>query len=127
MDYLIYVEHSAENLQFYLWYHDYVRRWNALSNSERALSPELQPDQNNFPKLSKEPFKKGKLATARPKLISRRWNANGMSFLLDDEDEKEPEFDRKSFVTSSLVTSTTLSNEEISAKAGLKWQPCEQR
>lgn len=126
MDYLIYVEHSAENLQFYLWYHDYVRRWNALSNSEQALSPQLQPDQNNFPKLTNEQFKKGKLATARPKLISRRWNANGMSFLLEDEDdEKESNFDRKSFVTSSLVTSTTVSNEEISAKAGLKWQPCE--
>jgi hypothetical protein len=40
MNYLIYIEHAAENLQFFLWYQDYVKRFNALSSSERALSTE---------------------------------------------------------------------------------------
>ncbi|KAH0004917.1 hypothetical protein KCU78_g13154, partial [Aureobasidium melanogenum] len=40
MNYLKYVEHSAENLQFYLWYRDYVERFDKLPSSEKALSPE---------------------------------------------------------------------------------------
>lgn len=40
MNYLIYIEHAAENLQFYLWYQDYVKRFSALPASERELSPE---------------------------------------------------------------------------------------
>ncbi|KAI0913027.1 hypothetical protein F4824DRAFT_483484 [Ustulina deusta] len=40
MNYLIYIEHSAENLQFFLWYRDYVKRFDAAPASETALSPE---------------------------------------------------------------------------------------
>ena len=40
MNFLKYIELSAENLQFFLWYRDYVRRFNALPESERVLSPE---------------------------------------------------------------------------------------
>lgn len=40
MDYLMYVEHSAENLQFYLWHQDYVRRFNKANTSDLAMAPE---------------------------------------------------------------------------------------
>jgi hypothetical protein len=40
MRYLIYVEHCAENLQFYLWYKDYVQRFEKLPDREKELSPE---------------------------------------------------------------------------------------
>ncbi|EON66761.1 hypothetical protein W97_06009 [Coniosporium apollinis CBS 100218] len=40
MDYLLYVSFDAENLQFYLWLHDYTKRFNALKKEEKALSPE---------------------------------------------------------------------------------------
>jgi hypothetical protein len=40
MDFLKYIEHSAENLQFYLWFKDYIQRFEALPESARALSPE---------------------------------------------------------------------------------------
>ncbi|KAI1358670.1 hypothetical protein F5Y08DRAFT_350563 [Xylaria arbuscula] len=40
MNYLIYIEHAAENLQFFLWYRDYVKRFAAAPASETALSPE---------------------------------------------------------------------------------------
>lgn len=39
MNYVKYVEHSAENLQFFLWYRDYCARFEQLPQSERALSP----------------------------------------------------------------------------------------
>ena len=45
MNYLIYIEHSAENLQFYLWYRDYLRRFNELPPKERALAPEWSAEQ----------------------------------------------------------------------------------
>ncbi|KAK4695873.1 hypothetical protein P7C71_g1963, partial [Lecanoromycetidae sp. Uapishka_2] len=39
MNYLIYIEHAAENLQFYLWYKDYSKRFMELPENERALAP----------------------------------------------------------------------------------------
>ncbi|KAL7620975.1 hypothetical protein AAE478_008286 [Parahypoxylon ruwenzoriense] len=41
MNYLLYIEHAAENLQFFLWYRDYVKRFNeAASMSDKQLSRE---------------------------------------------------------------------------------------
>jgi len=40
MNYLKYIEHDAENLQFFLWYRSYVDRWMKLPESEKALAPE---------------------------------------------------------------------------------------
>ncbi|KAL8837863.1 MAG: hypothetical protein Q9170_002381 [Blastenia crenularia] len=39
MNYLIYIEVAAENLQFFLWYKDYVKRFDLLSENERKLAP----------------------------------------------------------------------------------------
>lgn len=39
MDYLVYVEHDAENLQFFLWFCGYVEKWSQLPESERERSP----------------------------------------------------------------------------------------
>ena len=43
MDYLYYVERRAEDLQFVLWYCDYVRRWSRLLSHQRQLSPVWDP------------------------------------------------------------------------------------
>lgn len=40
LNYLLYVEHGAENLQFYLWYRDYAKRFGKLPQRERELSAE---------------------------------------------------------------------------------------
>lgn len=40
MNYLIYIEHAAENLQFFLWYRDYAERFAVLPSREKALAPE---------------------------------------------------------------------------------------
>lgn len=39
LDYLSYVTHDAENLQFYLWMVDYSQRFRQASKAEKALSP----------------------------------------------------------------------------------------
>jgi hypothetical protein len=40
MSYLIYVEHAAENLQFYLWFKDYEKRFNSNPTTDAKLAPE---------------------------------------------------------------------------------------
>ena len=45
MNYLVYIEHAAENLQFYLWYRNYLMRFNNLPPNESALAPEWTADQ----------------------------------------------------------------------------------
>jgi hypothetical protein len=40
MNYLLYIERSAENLQFFLWYRDYARRFAAAKTADLALAPE---------------------------------------------------------------------------------------
>lgn len=45
MNYLVYIEYSAENLQFFLWYRDYIKRFNELPPSERVLAPEWTVEQ----------------------------------------------------------------------------------
>ena len=44
MDYLCYVEHQAEPLQFFLWYCDYIQRWSQLLPRQKASSPRWEPD-----------------------------------------------------------------------------------
>lgn len=50
MNYLIYIEHSAENLQFFLWYKDYIKRFNNLPDNEKALAPVWTPPEEGEPK-----------------------------------------------------------------------------
>lgn len=43
MNYLLFVQYSAENLQFYLWFLDYEKRWKAVAKNKQDLSPEWGP------------------------------------------------------------------------------------
>lgn len=45
MNYLIYIEHAAENLQFWLWYRNYAERFAELPANERNLAPEWTVEQ----------------------------------------------------------------------------------
>jgi hypothetical protein len=71
MDYLVYVEHNAENLQFFLWYKDYVRHFEELPENEKVLSPEWIPETTEIPDLSKE--RKRKAGKLREKLLLPWW------------------------------------------------------
>ena len=49
MNYLKYIELSAENLQFYLWLQDYTKRFEQLPSNEKALSPEWKENIDDVP------------------------------------------------------------------------------
>ncbi|TDZ46843.1 hypothetical protein CTRI78_v008927 [Colletotrichum trifolii] len=47
MNYLIYVELAAENLQFFLWHRDYTKRFAEAKTSDLSLAPEWTQAQEN--------------------------------------------------------------------------------
>ncbi len=50
MDYLYYVEHSAQSLQFFLWYYEYIQRWSQLPPEEKALAAVWDPEKVEEPR-----------------------------------------------------------------------------
>ncbi len=46
MNYMQWIERSAENLKFFLWLRDYTERFNNLKDSDKLLSPEWTFEQN---------------------------------------------------------------------------------
>lgn len=53
MNYLIYIEYSAENLQFFLWYKSFVSRFYSATTSDLGLAPEWtkEMEEETFAKL----------------------------------------------------------------------------
>lgn len=56
MNYLIYIEHSAENLQFFLWHRSYVTRFHNAKTADLVLAPEWTQEMQDeaFAKLQKD-------------------------------------------------------------------------
>ena len=79
MDYLVYIAHDAENLQFYLWLLDYTKRFEDLPASEKALSPEWKT--NN----ARPAFGRGVTATTIEKNLPAVRVTEG-SFYEDEDD-----------------------------------------
>jgi hypothetical protein len=123
MDYLVYVEFNAENLQFYLWYEDYKRRFMELSAWERALSPEWIPEVKEAPDLVKSLEKEER----RKRDISVGNSTKGI-IVFSDRALGSPPARNPSVLgrtMPSVAPSTiALSNAEVAAQASLKWQPC---
>ncbi|KAL3422693.1 hypothetical protein PVAG01_06849 [Phlyctema vagabunda] len=131
MDYLIYVEHSAENLQFYLWYREYERRFEALPESEKALSPPWTPENSEIPKLAPEP-EECNMARRLPK----RRKSSAVSMLA--RDPIFAEISDKSSVplpanhaavlasvkdNASFVSRATETSHSQSGGTNMKWEP----
>jgi hypothetical protein len=137
INYLKYIEHDAENLQFYLWFSDYKTRFTNLPDSEKSLSPEWT---NELAQADTVVYR----SNINPKKITPE-TAKVMKALDEEHGNKKLEEanpfndSRETTTTDHNVTSmdtraqnTMLSNKsEFSQKAesafeeaGLKWQPC---
>lgn len=131
MDFLVYIEHDAENLQFYLWYKDYVRRFEALSDYEKKLSPEWVPETTEPPALTKDAEKNEGRKRNPPMDIS---DFNDMADFEADVKSKDGQsrtnLSRADSALGSPTAPSVLSNStggrsgEKPSQAGLKWQPC---
>lgn len=141
MNYLKYIEHAAENLQFYLWFHDYSARFNNLPESERTLSPEWTKAQVDAEAMSAAQQQRFKVANVEATTIlhgtsfddgnGSRTNEKGDPF----HTPPATSFDEHRGVTSeygsstgddTLVSSATARGiaGQAFGDAGMKWQPC---
>jgi hypothetical protein len=139
MDYLVYIEHNAENLQFFLWFRDYERRFDALPEKEKALASEWVQESKEVPTLAKDQEKEPK--TGKRNTIAAMMESGydtKEAALFTEDKELARTIDRHtsvikengslaspSFTTSSVSGSTIApTTAEATAQAGLKWQPC---
>ncbi|KAH8687866.1 regulator of G protein-like protein [Tricladium varicosporioides] len=129
MDYLIYVEHNAENLQFFLWYKDYCKRFDTLSEKDKALSPPWIPDTTEIPELTRdEKEKKWKSnRDAMAKIMDSGYDKKSPTFSSDSEtDPSSPTLKKggeSSYPGCASGYGSIPTNAEVAAQAGLKWQP----
>ncbi|KAJ4583790.1 hypothetical protein HRR86_002286 [Exophiala dermatitidis] len=71
MDFLRYIEHAPENLQFYLWYRDYCKRFAELPVSEQRLAPEWTAEQALAERTAAEKEKLPKKVTSSTAAVFR--------------------------------------------------------
>lgn len=142
MDYLVFVEYNAENLQFYLWYKDYSKRFDLLPGNEKVLSKEWIPDTQEAPDLTKDAEKgekkKSKRETSVANIMESGYAAKEAAMFSEEEDPLSPPMSPMSptfgnrhmsiansgTATPSIGGSSSPSNAEVAAQSGLKWQPC---
>lgn len=141
MNYLKYIEHAAENLQFYLWYRDYTARFAALPQSEQALSPEWTQQQREAEATAAQQERTKRVNPQVSALLKNTDFANDDSHKAADKVDPfntpsqtpslEEKFDGVSEYGSSagdetLVNSTAARSiaGQAFGDAGMKWQPC---
>ncbi|EOD46339.1 putative regulator of g protein signaling superfamily protein [Neofusicoccum parvum UCRNP2] len=122
MDYLVYVTHDAENLQFYLWLQDYTQRFNPLKPERKALAPEWKEQEQDAEE------KAAQIAAVTPGGMKRKKKPGPLMPKVD--------FDKPADAAAIGLTEIVISpkaevlseetvqemNDEANAQAGLKWQ-----
>ncbi|KAL8901662.1 MAG: hypothetical protein Q9192_000421 [Flavoplaca navasiana] len=119
MDYLVYVSHDAENLQFWIWLNAYSSRFYTLPPSEQALSPPwsavegLQSTGNN-PSRPPRTAEKSKFGAE----IDFDHPSIGPGAV------QSPQADHQSFISGITNSTKNVSEsvEDANAQVGLKWQ-----
>ena len=138
MNFLKYIELSAENLQFFLWYRDYSKRFNELPESEKVLSPEWTGSKadGEAPKLSARKQQAEAAAIlegtdfASEKTVKNSEKSNNPFFTpphtpTSDSHRREESLDS---YDESMTTGKVNHSERAAGafdNAGLKWKPCE--
>lgn len=145
MNYLIYIEYAAENLQFFLWFRDYTKRFSELPQTERVLAPEwtatqaeaegLAAQNNNtgMKKLSPDTVAlfKGTDFAPGPKVTVAECGANPfhtppMTPPVEKDGLTPSEYGWSDDGSTLRSTSKSFAKKTAGAYEGaeLKWQPC---
>ncbi|GAB7348128.1 hypothetical protein MBLNU459_g6145t1 [Dothideomycetes sp. NU459] len=143
MNYLKYIEHDAENLQFYLWLRGYSKRFEKLSAADKVLSPEWTASQAEAEHSSSQPHRRTKSNPISAQILQGTDFAEKVHKPVDIE-KRDPFFEpsrtpsieeRREMVSSDYGSSfgdeKTISSstavhkkaEEAFDEAGLKWKP----
>lgn len=103
MDYLVFVEHDAECLQFFLWYIDYAERWSRLLPRQRFLSPRWDP------LVDKSVDKDVDDYASSPEFLAELRKLDNVLAIME-ETHKEAESARASRVSSRHASKSSLGN-----------------
>lgn len=148
MNYLKYIERSAENLQFFLWFRDYSKRFEKLPLSEQALSPEwtsaqaetaaaatahqptiYKPSDPDVARIVSQSFQGTDFASGSPgaSITEKPDPFQEPSRTPSTEDKRDFSVYGSSFGDDKTLAGSTLyvkKAEEAFDTAGTKWQPC---
>jgi hypothetical protein len=135
MNFLKYIERSAENLQFFLWVRDYSKRFEELPQSEKALSPEWTGEKSASEARASRRYSKHEAAAIFKGTAfanDTEFEKTSSPFLTPprtpgSEGEREGGESFDSF-DDSLATSKVNHSQRASGAfegAGLKWKPRE--
>lgn len=137
MNYLKYIEHDAENLQFFLWYKDYTVRFANLADSEKSLSPEWTAEQAQADTAAYRAQITSKKMTPETAAVMKAFDGDhenekpeGVNPFNDSRESTIADPDNSSVDTrplSAAQTSKTGYSQRVESafeEAGLKWQPC---
>lgn len=152
MNYLKYIEHAAENLQFYLWLRQYTAKFEALPESEKKLSPEWTMTQAESEKIAME--QTGRMKVSADTAAALKGTGFDSTPRVNESEkpnpfgtpERTPSEDSGSGRASESVMSSndarsaawlsmqTINSEDTKKRAdaafgeaGLKWKPCMQK
>ncbi|KAI0475796.1 hypothetical protein GGR56DRAFT_674322 [Xylariaceae sp. FL0804] len=120
MNYLIYIEHSAENLQFFLWYRDYVKRFKESNTADIGLAPQWTQamEEETAARVQREAVEKMKRVTGAAAAMFR-----GTDFGRTGEG-REPlspaTADSASLLSGSLASTQRTSTQDAFTAAGAK-------
>lgn len=125
MDYLVYVSHDAENLQFWLWLHDYDKRFYAAPKNEQNLSPpwhEVEAAQPYGGSALDQPPRtadksRGEISEYEAKFDHAELSVSPIN---------TPQYDKQSFISGVASSNKTVADsvDDANAQMGLKWQSC---
>lgn len=141
MNYLKYIEHSAENLQFFLWYRSYVERFSLLPESEKVLSPEWTLSQAEAEAAAAtakgrkqlnpdvaQVFKGTDFEKRAPNTIVAEFSDRASTPSTSDEKRDFDSAYGTSFAESRTMTDSStyaVKADEAFQDVGLQWTPCE--
>ncbi|KAL8708872.1 MAG: hypothetical protein Q9220_006328 [cf. Caloplaca sp. 1 TL-2023] len=125
MDYLVYVSHDAENLQFWIWLQSYTQRFYAAPLTEQSLSPPwsavdgLQAPGNDQGQRPKTADKSKQFGVSEYEV-----NFDQHEPPTSPQGYMSPMSDKQSFIsgTANTARSAADSVEDANAQVGLKWQ-----
>lgn len=141
MNYLIYIEHAAENLQFWLWHRDYTKRFAALSPNERSLAPEWTIEQAEAEALASQITANAGTKKISPEAaavfqgtdfahkngLGNPFNTPPRTPMIENHESSVP-LETVRDEHGSILKPTNKSIHTTAAgafeKADLKWQPC---
>ena len=134
MNYLIWIEYAAENLQFFLWHRDYVKRFSELPPNERALAPEWTVEQAEAEALTNQTtpaavFKRtdiSPLTASMVELKNNMFDTPPRTPSGEGRDSTAPSDDGWGEYDSMKTPAKSYQKMAAGAfaEADIKWQPC---